>query len=872
MSDPILNLDPDYSVNHVFSTDDITGTFDGLTQGRVEEGETPVVDFDADPMVTKDGANLYPVNSEFGFLVTDFDGAIEKSFTENPEYEEGWVGDLKGAENEQLGLVVSNVPTITFKTPANLGTWLAGIGGNTVKASTEHYSVMQNVLSDQKYPGDPLATYQLDDNLIVVGGTYDGQSVADVIDIVGDVNGNGVADIKDVLTPNESTIAENIAVSDDYSVTLKDDGKLLYRWGNTVKRPTDIRVEAELPLPDEWKAPDSENDDLLPLFRITQAELVVQHTITNNPNDQIRPEDFENEAAIGQLPTYEVLEDGKWVSTADYYSGDGTLYPKGTVLRDPALAEAAANSDLAEIGALSSDLVDGFTNAWYTTMNREPFEADLNDDGTYAIGPRWRLQPDKYGQDLPSVEIPLDPSLPPPPTKDEIKYTVGEDTQTVINLLDWEHFVSPLSISAGWMNESGTVSENGVNMSEDFDVAFYIKGDVKPATIYSTELLMDYEEITVHGTGGSVVGTSESDYLVGRGGNTFTGDANSADHGKDLFVLSYGVTNNFAQIQSSTVLDFEFGLDTLGLIDLGITDLNFNELVSQTVVDGNLKVSLGGIELVTLDGVQDQLGVEDFLLINRNLAPISGTDGDDYLVGTALNDVLHGGDGNDTILGLDGDDVLYGDAGENTLKGGAGDDTLVGGTGDDTLIGGAGNDTIWSGTGNDSVYGNDDDDEISGGAGNDTIWAGTGNDTIYAGDGNDTIGGVAGDDVLWAGAGDDVVYGWTGNDTLLGRDGNDDLWGGTGTDLLDGGAGNDTLRGGADADTLVFSAGADEVIGFDADDLVDLSNVDGIVDFADLQANHLSGAVDAVITDDLGNTMTLTGVGMGTLDSGDFIF
>jgi len=45
MSDPILNLDPDYSVNHVFSTDDITGTFDGLTQGRVEEGETPVVDF-----------------------------------------------------------------------------------------------------------------------------------------------------------------------------------------------------------------------------------------------------------------------------------------------------------------------------------------------------------------------------------------------------------------------------------------------------------------------------------------------------------------------------------------------------------------------------------------------------------------------------------------------------------------------------------------------------------------------------------------------------------------------------------------------------------------------------------------------------------
>ena len=54
--------------------------------------------------------------------------------------------------------------------------------------------------------------------------------------------------------------------------------------------------------------------------------------------------------------------------------------------------------------------------------------------------------------------------------------------------------------------------------------------------------------------------------------------------------------------------------------------------------------------------------------------------------------------------------------------------------------------------------------------------------------------------------------------------------------------------------------------------LIDLSGVATIIDFADLQANHLSGAVNAVIADGLGNTMTLTGVGMGTLDAGDFIF
>jgi hypothetical protein len=45
-----------------------------------------------------------------------------------------------------------------------------------------------------------------------------------------------------------------------------------------------------------------------------------------------------------------------------------------------------------------------------------------------------------------------------------------------------------------------------------------------------------------------------------------------------------------------------------------------------------------------------------------------------------------------------------------------------------------------------------------------------------------------------------------------------------------------------------------------------------ITDFADLQANHLSGPLDAVIADGAGNTMTLVGTGAGTLDAGDFFF
>ena len=53
-------------------------------------------------------------------------------------------------------------------------------------------------------------------------------------------------------------------------------------------------------------------------------------------------------------------------------------------------------------------------------------------------GPRWRLTSNKFGQDVPGVEIPLVDNSQPPYQKDNIKYDVGEPIVTVINLLDFE--------------------------------------------------------------------------------------------------------------------------------------------------------------------------------------------------------------------------------------------------------------------------------------------------------------------------------------------------------------------------------------------------------------------------------------------------
>jgi hypothetical protein len=399
------------------------------------------------------------------------------------------------------------------------------------------------------------------------------------------------------MFPNDlTTVLDNYSVSNDYSITLKADGKPDYHWGTLIKRPNDIRMYARFDVPPEWTASGAPSQG----YQVTKALLYVDHWITNNPNDQLRPEDIENEAATGRKPSYRIDPADPlspdptatvWKSTVPCYEGDAdvidteeggqdpTFIGVGTYLKNTPWAytdlqpadPCAPGDNCYDPQPLSSDLTNGLTNAYYTTINRDPFEwsylaADRSanefnfigcagpvDDPLFAgtceddfdnpypdvanltlvSGPRWRLKANKFGQDLPGLEIPAAECSPPPFERDNIKYEVGEPTTTVINLLDWADLNgngiqddSPLANSLGWVDltvvpspdggctllhnqaitivnvEEGTcnvvageppITSNGLPMSNGLDLAVYVKGDRKSTALYSARLVIAYE-------------------------------------------------------------------------------------------------------------------------------------------------------------------------------------------------------------------------------------------------------------------------------------------------------------------------------------------------------------------------------------------
>ncbi|WP_404423109.1 calcium-binding protein [Thalassospira australica] len=272
------------------------------------------------------------------------------------------------------------------------------------------------------------------------------------------------------------------------------------------------------------------------------------------------------------------------------------------------------------------------------------------------------------------------------------------------------------------------------------------------------------------------------------------------------------------------------------------------------------------------------------------MAVITGTEGNDSLVGSSDND---------TIYGLAGDDQLYGAGRDDELTGGPGADLLDGGPGGrdsanydtDTATEGVIVD-LQDGTGHggeaqgdrlvgiEVLEGSPFDDTLIGDDASNVLWGRGGSDLLLGGDGDDFLygdylGNDPGNDTLLGGAGSDTITGREGEDTLLGGDGDDMLSPGADADYVDGGAGNDTLRYNGDIgvsinlETGVFQGGEAE-----GDVVYDIENLYGTIHddllIGDAGRNVLQGHFgDDVLRGGGGHDVLHGGNGHDIIEGGD---
>lgn len=262
---------------------------------------------------------------------------------------------------------------------------------------------------------------------------------------------------------------------------------------------------------------------------------------------------------------------------------------------------------------------------------------------------------------------------------------------------------------------------------------------------------------------------------------------------------------------------------------------------------------ISGVELTVLGSVMHVLAASE---TETGITRLS------YDLGS-LGAVMQANGSGTTVTGTAGDDQLIGSAVGEALSGAAGDDILLDGAGSDMLTGGSGADLfVFAADGQgdtvtDFERGVDRLDlsafdflydvsqltiaPTATGAvlshRGETITLFTSDGTTltaadlttadflnvdrppFLGIGQDLLGGP-GDDTLTGGSGADTISGVGGDDLLEGLLGNDLLYGGAGLDRLEGGGGDDTLRGEADDDTLIGGAGNDLIEGGDGNDVI----------------------------------------------------
>lgn len=369
------------------------------------------------------------------------------------------------------------------------------------------------------------------------------------------------------------------------------------------------------------------------------------------------------------------------------------------------------------------------------------------------------------------------------------------------------------------------------------------------------------------GVGNSLIGNTGNDVLFGLSGD----DSIKGGAGTD-------------NMDGGTGADFvDFSDDVAG-----VTVRLWNQTATGGIATGD---TIAGFESAAGGSGADAIVGSDAI---ANL--LIGNGGNDAIFGLSGNDTIRGGDGADNLNGGDGVDTLdYSDAGarvtvrlwnQTAEDGIAEGDTIAG---FEHAIGGAGGDAIVASDGVANILvGNNGNDTLYGLSGNDTITGGAGADIINGGDGVDSAsyaGSSAGVKIrLWNGtgeAGDAQGDTFSGVENITGSNFNDAISGADGVaNMLSGGLGNDTLFGKSGNDTFVFARNDDQdTIGDFAGggaavaDVIRLLNFGATFDtFAEVTAAATQVGANTVINFGSGDTLTLTGVTVASLNANDFLF
>lgn len=258
------------------------------------------------------------------------------------------------------------------------------------------------------------------------------------------------------------------------------------------------------------------------------------------------------------------------------------------------------------------------------------------------------------------------------------------------------------------------------------------------------------------------------------------------------------------------------------------------------------------------------------------MAIISGTSGNDNLIGTMNSDRIEGGDGDDTIYGLEANDRLIGGFGDDIIEGGAGSDQMNGSLGIDTLSYFTSTAAVNVNLATAVVFGGDatgdiivDFEAVLGSAFNDTLVGSAFSNTLNGEAGDDVLIGEAGDDVLIGGAGLDTFGGYIRNDDTVSPNYNDTIQDfAQGQDKIDFTLlGASTLPGNdlSLTEITITDVGFDKSL-FISNQTIILSGLAGVMLTADdfIGVNHAPDAVGDTATVDENAVVTITALANDT--------